>query len=84
MNELRAEFDEAQPELVITLGNEPIKVLALGEPLRPQTHGRRLKTELFGRQVDLLPLVHPRQSGGLGSHSSSWRAVHDEWLRARL
>lgn len=83
MQELRSEFEESESELVITLGNEPIKVLKLGASLRQEDYGTRRSVRLFDRQVDHLPLVHPRQSGGLGSHSASWRTVHARWISAQ-
>ena len=32
-----------------------------------------------GRQIKVLPLAHPRQIGGLGSHSGNWFKAHQEW-----
>jgi hypothetical protein len=32
-----------------------------------------------GRHIKVLPLAHPRQIGGLGSHSNNWYNAHQEW-----
>ena len=32
-----------------------------------------------GKPIKVLPLAHPRQIGGLGSHSNNWYNAHQEW-----
>jgi hypothetical protein len=34
---------------------------------------------LGSRRLRVLPLVHPRQASGIGSHSASWRELHSHW-----
>ncbi len=76
---LRREFEEASPELVITLGNEPLQCLAL-DPLDQSSYGTEKEVPVLGSRVRLLALVHPRQSGALGQSSPKWTAAHREWV----
>ncbi len=76
---LRREFEEASPELVITLGNEPLQCLAL-DPLDPSSYGTEREVPVLGSRVRLLALVHPRQSGALGQSSPKWTSAHREWV----
>ena len=34
-------------------------------------------------EIDVLPLVHPRQAARSGSFSEDWYETHQEWLRTR-
>ncbi len=36
-----------------------------------------------GLELNVLPLVHPRQASRLGRSSSSWGRIHDEWVQLR-
>lgn len=76
---LRRELEEASPELVITLGNEPLQCLGL-DPLDPSSYGTEREVPVLGSSVRLLALVHPRQSGALGQSSPKWTAAHREWV----
>ena len=68
---LEAEWAEAEPAWLITLGDEPVKVLGL-ENLRNGDYGRPRRASVFGREVNHLALVHTRQAGKHGSHSPQW------------
>ena len=37
-----------------------------------------------GYLVDVLPLVHPRQAGQLGTSSKSWGNIHNSWVHSCL
>ena len=76
---LAAEWAEAEPEWLITLGDEPVKVLGL-EDLREGEYGQPRQASVFGRDVSHLALVHTRQAGKHGSHSPKWYARHHGWL----
>lgn len=70
--------------LLITLGNEALAVAAqlltgdLPDRLAAnENYGRRHRTALHGRSLELLPLVHP------GQRSARWTETHERWLRSR-
>lgn len=87
---IQAEIAAAEPEILVTLGDQPLKDLVgplagLGpRTLRsfgadPGTYGRLHPITLGGRRMMLLPLVHPRQAGALGRSTPEWRVAHDTW-----
>lgn len=79
------ELVESQAQVVVLLGDEPIrhwlrhydarwtKLSDFGE------YGRLHRGNIGGRTYQVLPLAHPRQVGGLGSHSPRWRQAHAAW-----
>ena len=87
--EIVAELEESKAELLILLGDIPIKQFlnvvtnvnykSLQE--YKELHGYGIPTDVTinGKPIKVLPLAHPRQIGGLGSHSSEWYKVHQEW-----
>ncbi|MFO0570167.1 MAG: hypothetical protein U0263_31275 [Polyangiaceae bacterium] len=88
-----AELEESQAETIVLLGDEPVRHWlkrfdsrwgSLGDfGATDDSYGRRHVATIAGRRYEILPLVHPRQAAGLGSHSASWKARHESWrLRA--
>jgi hypothetical protein len=77
---LEAEWAEAEPAWLITLGTEPVNVLGL-EHLREGDYGRPRRANVLGRDVNHLALVHTRQAGKHGSHSPQWHERHHRWLQ---
>lgn len=88
--EIEQEVDQASPEIIITLGDQPLKWFtrhfgssarlgAYGET--PGEYGRLHPLQIGGHGLLLLPLVHPRQAGGLGTHSSKWAGLHAYWVK---
>lgn len=86
--EIQEEILSASPEVLITLGDQPLKWFtkhhgsqpALGPyGETPETYGRLHDLEIGGHALKLLPLVHPRQAGRLGSHSAMWSKLHGYW-----
>ena len=85
--EILAELLESQAELLITLGDPPLKWF--GEALGTRRSVREYGTsadygalhdiEVSGRTIGHLPLVHPRQAAGLGSHRVEWSEQHQVW-----
>lgn len=80
------EILEAQPELLITLGDLPLKWFTrfFGSMDSLGGHGRTRGTygrihEIEGLNLGLLPLVHPRQAAKLGGHSTEWSNLHGTW-----
>ena len=77
---LEVEWGEADATWLITLGDEPVKVLGL-EDLRNGEYGHPRRATVFGRDVNHLALVHTRQAGKHGSHSPQWHRRHHEWIQ---
>ena len=84
-----AEIRQAQPEVVILLGDEPIRWFlsyfdnrwkSLADVGREQhSYGQICPVILEGEAYHVLPLVHPRQAAKLGAHSSVWSELHQNW-----
>lgn len=88
-SQILEEISKAQPEILITLGDLPLKWFArfygsmdsLGSYGRTEeTYGRIHQIEIDGQELGLLPLVHPRQAAKLGGHSADWAALHGAWV----
>jgi hypothetical protein len=87
--EIASELAESQAEVVLLLGDEPIRWFlqsfdkrwrALSDFGRSDAdYGRLHEVKIGGRIYQALPLVHPRQAGALGAHSGDWRALHERW-----
>ena len=87
--EIQGEILAASPEVLLTLGDQPLKWFArhygahatLGQYGETSgTYGRLHDLEIEGQSLKLLPLVHPRQAGQLGSHSAKWTQLHAHWV----
>lgn len=87
--EVAAELRQSDAEMVITLGDQPLRwfTSTYGSEDRLSTYGKsaeaygRLHTiEIEGRSRLLLPLVHPRQAARLGGHNSVWANLHRVWV----
>ena len=90
--EIASELRESNAEIVVTLGDLPLRWFgaafgthrSLGEyGKEPSSYGVLHDVEIDGRPLKLLPLVHPRQAAGLGSHSRSWAELHLRWKEDR-
>lgn len=90
--EILSELEESGADIVITLGDQPLKWFtshfgtesALSKYGKsPESYGRLQPFKINGLNIKLLPLVHPRQAAKLGSHSSVWAELHEKWV-ARL
>lgn len=87
--EITAEILESQAELLILLGDIPIaQYLAevsdvpyssLGEYVALYKYGTKTSAEIGGKMLEVLPLAHPRQIGGLGKHNDKWFLLHKTW-----
>ena len=87
--EIEAELIDFGADIVITLGDQPLKWFtrhygtagSLGRYGRTSAeYGQLHSFHVGGREMQLLPLAHPRQAGRLGSHSSTWAALHGDWV----
>lgn len=88
--EIESEVTEAQPQVLITLGDQPLKWFAKKYGSKPRlalygedgdSYGRLHDMRIAGRKLFHLPLVHPRQAGRLGHHSDKWYELHHNWMR---
>jgi hypothetical protein len=89
--EVLAELVESKASTIILLGDEPLRQwLGHFDPTSRRLsdfgeYGRLHNVIIDGKPYRVLPLAHPRQIGGLGSHSPKWRCAHDAWKpRARV
>ena len=81
-------MSDSVAEILVTLGDQPLAWFArfygshgaLGHYGKtPDTYGRLHDLQIAGKTLKLLPLVHPRQAGRLGSHSTGWSKLHAHW-----
>lgn len=87
--EIIAELEESKAYLLVLLGDIPIKQFlntvssvdykSLLEYKNRYGYGSPSEAVINGRSYKILPLAHPRQIGGLGSHSSDWYYEHHKW-----
>ena len=73
-------------ELIITLGNDPIKsfINCFDKSITNLAHdsyGQILNIKLNGTPYRLLPLVHPRHIKGMSGSSPKWKETHKLWLK---
>lgn len=89
---LEAELVKSGAELVVTLGDQPLKwftshygtaskLSAYGQT--SAEYGQLHSFKVAGRTIRLLPLVHPRQAARLGTHSLLWAELHEGWVKSR-
>jgi hypothetical protein len=92
IHEILDEYRSASPEIIITLGDQPLKwfVRKVSNKKRSRladygaaddTYGRLHDIEIDGKKLQLLPLVHPRQAAKLGLYSPVWFKRHDKWKK---
>ncbi|WP_437622978.1 uracil-DNA glycosylase family protein [Sorangium sp. So ce1151] len=86
--EVLDEIEEAQPEVIILLGDQPIRHFLSYQERRwrkladfGDDYGRLHPVVMRDRRYQVLPLAHPRQVRGLGTHSTDWRLRHEVWKR---
>lgn len=89
--EILAELEESKAELLILLGDYPIKQFFNSVADKKYTdlqayvdkvgYGTKSKAIINGKEIEVLPLAHPRQIGGLGNHSGKWYQTHSDWVK---
>jgi hypothetical protein len=83
--EILSEIEEAKPEVIILLGDQPIRHFLVHHHAQWKkladfpTYGRLHPVTIGISNYLVLPLAHPRQVSGLGMHSGMWRRRHDAW-----
>jgi hypothetical protein len=92
-DDIAAELLESRAQIVMLLGDEPIRWFAsrwypkcrrLAEfGTDTDTYGRLTEATVAGAHVALLPLAHPRQVARLGTSSARWHHLHQHWMTHR-
>ncbi|MFZ4525730.1 MAG: hypothetical protein ACOYOE_09320 [Chlorobium sp.] len=89
-SEIAGEVSEASPNIFITLGDQPLQWFTkyFGSKTKLSDYGDSFDQygllhdiRIAGRDMQLLPLVHPRQAAKLGSHSAKWADLHESWVK---
>lgn len=83
------ELFESQAQTLILLGDIPIgqflnKVAGVSfRSLEDYTeefgYGTVTEVTIRGKQINVLPLAHPRQIGVFGAYHEKWHKIHEEW-----
>jgi len=90
--QIEDEITQARPEILITLGDQPLKWFSrfhgskrtlAGYGTDEKTYGRIHQIQINGLELGLLPLVHPRQAGRLGRFSARWATLHEKWVAGK-
>jgi len=92
--EITDELMESGAELLVLLGDIPIRqylnrvadvpYTTLGEYTELYGYGNPTQAVIGGKNINILPLAHPRQIGALGAHSEKWCNAHRLWEESRL
>ena len=87
--EIVAEIEESKADLLVLLGDIPIKQFlnavaevdytSLQEYKKQYGYGISTDAVINGKSYRILPLAHPRQIGALGGHSENWHNEHKKW-----
>jgi uracil-DNA glycosylase len=86
--EILAEIEIARPEVLVVLGDEPVRHFLAHHDRRwsklsdfgeGEAYGRLHEAVVGARKLHVLALAHPRQVGALGLHSPKWRKMHRAW-----
>ena len=88
-----SEIEESQARMLILLGDVPIlqflnrvanvRYKSLQEYIDLYGYGNCSTVTINGKLYEVLPLAHPRHIGALGSHSSKWFKLHQDWENSR-
>ena len=91
-DQIVSEIEEASPEVLITLGDDPLRRFArfhrTGSRLAAygqtgEAYGRLHEATIGRCRLHLLPLAHPRQAARLGRSSPKWARAHLDWIAIR-
>jgi len=89
--EIISELEESQAEIIILLGDKPVKwflsyvsdcyktwLSEFGKDT--ETYGLLHSVIINGKVYQVLPLAHVRQGGALGTHNDDWNQLHNNWV----
>lgn len=89
--EILNELESSGAKTIILLGDLPIrwflnffdkrfkKLSDFGT--KPETYGKRHSININGKEYSIIPLCHPRNAARLGTFSSSWTLLHENWIK---
>ena len=87
--EILEELRESQAELLVLLGDEPIRQFLrkvadvdfkkLQEYVDKYGYGNSVKVDIDNRTIEVIPFTHPRNIAKLGLYSPKWHNKHSEW-----
>lgn len=90
VKQVLTEIDTSNPSLIILLGDLPVRDFLntfhkQGSKLQDfgytgETYGRVHRLPVEGKEHNILPLVHPRQAAGIGSHKKTLKDLHNYWV----
>ncbi len=90
VNEIVDELKESKAEILISLGDQPIKWFLSHYTKKwlklddfgtdNNLYGKFHDVNIKRMDIKVLPLAHPRQIGKLGMHSPKWYQLHEEWI----
>jgi len=92
-NEILQELEQSKAEILILLGDMPIKwflryfdnkyssLSDFGDT--DLTYGKEHEIKINGNPYKLLPLCHPRQADRLGTSNAKWGKLHDKWINRK-
>lgn len=83
------EILDSKAELLVLLGDLPIKQYlkyvsdidfsSLRDYTEIYGYGKRKTVDIEGNKIDVIPIAHPRQIGGLGRSNQVWYELHKRW-----
>jgi hypothetical protein len=91
--EILQELAESRATTIILLGDDPIQWFLSRvsdctktrlEEFGAEHYGDPAGVTIAGKPYTVIPLTHPRQADGLGSHSPKWESLHEEWVQRRI
>lgn len=91
VKEIEVELLKSQADAIITLGDLPLQHFTSFYDIQKRKklskyvvddsdYGKYFSITIGGKELKHLPLVHPRQAGRLGTSSSKWFELHDNWV----
>lgn len=89
LEEIKEELKISGAEKIILLGDIPINEFARKFDNRYRKlskfkkYGELHEIEIDNKKYQILPLVHPRQSGKLGRSNYYWFQLHQDWIKRK-
>lgn len=89
LEEISKEIQQSRAKVLILLGDKPI--IWFLHSIQPEykrlrdfgknraCYGRVHRMDIHGKEINVLPLVHPRQASSLGKSTAAWTRLHQEW-----
>ena len=86
ITDIAEEIKESKAELLITLGDLPLHHFVkhfektMNSLSSFEKYGKIHEVNIAGKDMLLLPVVHPRQAGRKGKYSKRWYGFHEYWV----